>query len=70
MSKKTIKDLGLNHELMSVVFVDKETTSLIVHIHGFDSDEQASGFAKIMIENSGMTFKADSDLFDSNITIH
>ena len=63
--KPKIKD-----PLTTLAFVDKETNSLVIHVHGFEDADVAEAFASYMLTKSGMSYKTTSSLFDTIPTIH
>ena len=63
--KPKIKD-----PLTTLAFVDKETNSLVIHVHGFEDSDVAEAFASYMLTKSGMNYKTTSSLFDTIPTIH
>ena len=63
--KPKIKD-----PLTTLAFVDKETNSLVIHVHGFENSDVAEAFASYMLNKSGMNYETTSSLFDCVPTIH
>jgi hypothetical protein len=63
--KPKIKD-----PLTTLAFVDKETNSLVIHVHGFENSDVAEAFASYMLNKSGMNYETASSLFDCVPTIH
>ena len=63
--KPKIKD-----NLTTLAFVDKETNSLVIHVHGFENSDVAEAFASYMLSKSGMNYETASSLFDCVPTIH
>jgi len=63
--KPKIKD-----NLTTLAFVDKETNSLVIHVHGFENSDVAEAFASYMLTKSGMNYETTNGLFDAIPTIH
>tara|TARA_S200002703_G_scaffold16782_1_gene13959 strand:+ start:1318 stop:1521 length:204 start_codon:yes stop_codon:yes gene_type:complete len=63
--KPKIKD-----PLTTIAFVDKETNSLVIHVHGFESSEIAEAFAGYMLTKSGMDYETSNNIFEGIPTIH
>ena len=66
MDKKTLLKPSIQSPLDSVVFIDEETSGLIIHIQGFDNNIQAKEFANYMMIKSGMRYIQENDLFASS----
>ncbi len=64
------KKPDIKTELASLVFVDRETNAIVVHIHGFETPKVASDFASYMLKNSGMQYEEANDCFEELPTIH
>jgi arginine/ornithine N-succinyltransferase beta subunit len=60
----------INKNLTTLAFVDKETNSLVIHVHGFENSDIAEAFASYMLSKSGMSYETASDIFDTIPTIH
>ena len=67
MKKKKPK---IKDPLTTLAFVDKETNSLVIHVHGFENSDVAEAFASYMLSNSGMNYETANSLFDCVPTIH
>lgn len=65
-----LKKPNINYELSSLVFVDKDTKSLLIHVHGFEDTDIAEEFANYMLKKSGMKYHPSNDLFNSLTSIH
>lgn len=66
-----IKKPTIKSNLASLVFVDKETNALVIHVHGFEDFKIAEEFANYMLKNSGMNYEPATDLFSGDgITLH
>lgn len=65
-----LKKPNIQTELQSLVFVDKDTKSLLIHVHGFEDTEIAEEFANYMLKKSGMNYQASNDLFNTLTSIH
>jgi hypothetical protein len=63
--KPKIKD-----PLTTLAFVDKETNSLVIHVHGFENSDVAEAFASYMLTKSGMTYETANSIFNTIPTIH
>jgi hypothetical protein len=60
----------INKNLTTLAFVDKETNSLVIHVHGFENSDIAEAFASYMLTKSGMNYETKDNLFDTIPTIH
>ena len=60
----------INKNLTTLAFVDKETNSLVIHVHGFENSDVAEAFASYMLTKSGMNYETTNSLFDAIPTIH
>ncbi len=60
----------IKNPLSTIAFVDKETNSLIITIHGFKDFGIAEEFAEYMLCRSGMDYEPANDLFKTLPTIH
>lgn len=60
----------INKNLTTLAFVDRETNSLVIHVHGFEDADIAEAFASYMLNKSGMEYKETNDLFNTMPTIH
>lgn len=67
MDKKKPK---IAKDLTTLAFVDKDTKSLVIHVHGFESCDIAEAFAGYMLSKSGMKYETSHDVFNSIPTIH
>ena len=65
-----LKKPNINYELSSLVFVDKDTKSLLIHVHGFEDTDIAEEFANYMLRKSGMKYHPANDMFNSLTSIH
>ena len=50
--------------ITAMVFTNDETNGLVIHINGFENEQQANKFAKKLMKNSGIEYKSISDIFD------
>lgn len=60
----------INKNLTTLAFVDKETNSLVIHVHGFEDSDVAEAFASYMLSKSGMNYETKNNLYDCVPTIH
>ena len=60
----------INKNLTTLAFVDKETNSLVIHVHGFEDSDVAEAFASYMLTKSGMNYETRNNLYDCVPTIH
>ena len=60
----------IDKNLTTLAFVDKETNSLVIHVHGFENSDIAEAFASYLLTKSGMSYETANNLFDCIPTIH
>jgi len=65
-----LKKPKIMNELSSLVFVDSQTNSVLIHLHGFDDANLAEEFASYMLKKSGMKYNSSQDLFRDTTSIH
>lgn len=50
--------------ITAMVFNNEDTNGLVIHINGFEDQQQANQFVKKLMKNSGIEYKSISDIFD------
>jgi len=47
-----------------MVFMEKDTNGMVIHLNGFETPEHANRFVNKLMKNSGIDYKSIKDLFD------